>query len=623
MSVFHRRSSLLAQIRLWVLQVPLPHIPPLAIAALPIASTVSASSLIGYLKTLLNGLLDRGIQVVSYAADGSAVEQNIQESLFMSMDSYRHYSIPHPSQRLSDNAKLTQPNLAFKLGLHRGNPIVMIQDSKHALKTCRNNLFSGARLLVLGSETAMYGQVREIAEDPSSTLHRRDVEHMDRQDDSSAECLFNQLTLSFIIQHRPQYLGLSIYVYVLGELCDAYQSRHISHADRLWMVFRAKFFLEFWRHFLKVSGYPTSRYFISQPAYNILSTVIEGLILLIYVYRDYMPTGCPLLPWLHSTEACEHLFAEMRKLIPDFTYLDFVFAASKLRVLLRASYRCSPSHSASSAEYQKKAMGYQHTYMDSSGINIGLLSHYPTDSDIAEIAFLAYREATLLAQAANLLPNDQVPAPIPRPEPVNQEKTHTKLSDSSDPEDFEDPVLSAGEAFQELVELAESNEIPLEDVSVQRDNLVYASAALQAENSALMYVDPPESELRSTQLTTDLPSDNLSSETDDDIHHDRTIVMQHADPSIFLDTPIPETPILELSQDTFVVPKPSSIELNLATLVDIRKRHQNPRALKSSKNYAKLTAGISVRFSTAPLDLLNDAYFFSYRQTKLPPSQQI
>ena len=36
------------------------------------------------------------------------------------------------------------------------SPIVMIQDSKHMAKTLRNNLFSGARALVLGNHLAMY-----------------------------------------------------------------------------------------------------------------------------------------------------------------------------------------------------------------------------------------------------------------------------------------------------------------------------------------------------------------------------------------------------------------------------------------------------------------------------------
>ncbi|QRW16719.1 hypothetical protein RhiXN_04721 [Rhizoctonia solani] len=540
------KLSKASKLRLWVLQVPLPHIPPLAIAALPIASNATTQSLIGYLKLVIQGLLARGIH----------------ESLFMSMDKYRHYTVPHPSRRLPNSLSTPDP-LDFKLGLLDGktkdNPCVIIQDSKHALKTLRNTLYSGARLLVMGSRTPMYSQVRDIAEDPDSTLHRRDVENNDRQDDVSTECVFNQFTLSFVVKKRPQYLGLAVYLYIAGELGDAYQSRHILHADRLWMVLRAKFFFDFWRQFLLDSGYLLSRYFISQQAFNILTTIIEGLILLIYAYRDYMPEGTPLLPWLHSSEACEHFFAEMRKLVPDFTYLDFIFSVPKLRVLLRASYRNSPEFSAASTERQRKATGYQHTYMDSTNVDLSLLACFPTDGEIAEIAYIAYREAILLAQAVNILPDDLVPATA-----LDHTSTFDQSEEDTSPESntgvAED--LSSSEAFQELVELADAHDLPLESISIQRDNLVYANAALQTEATALI--------------------DNLPPENDADVLLDRTAVEEHTKSTTEMSDPnFLESQIQDMNSETF--PQQRSL---------IRQRHQNPRALKSSKNYAKFKAGL-------------------------------
>ncbi|KAJ1306446.1 hypothetical protein OPQ81_007449 [Rhizoctonia solani] len=539
-----------SKLRLWVLQVPLLHIPPpLAIAALPIASNVTTWLLTGHLKQIIRGLLAQGIHVISYTTDGSAIEQNIQESLFMSMDGYRHYTVPHPSQRLSNSLSTPDP-LDFKLGLLDGktmrNPCVIIQDSKHALKTLCNNLYSAGRLLVMGTETPMYSQVREIAEDPDSTLHRCDIENNDRQDDVSTECVFNQLMLSFVVNKRPQYLGLAVYLYISGELGDAYQSRHISHADHLWMVLWAKFFLDFWRQFLLNCGYLPSRYFISQPASNIMATIIEGLILLIYAYRDYMPEGTPLLPWLHSSEACEHFFGEMQKLVPEFTYLDFIFSVPKLRVLLHASYRQNPEFSAASTEHQRKATGYQHTYMDSTNVNLSLLASFPTDSEIAEIAYIAYHEAILLTQVVNILPDNLVPAAAPE---------HTNSSNQSEEDaDLEFNTvaaedLSSSEAFQELVELADAHNLPLESVSIKCDNLVYAHAALQTDATALI--------------------DNLPSENDADILLDRTTVEGHASSTMETADPnLLESRIQDINNETFSQQR-SSVELNLHVLVQI------------------------------------------------------
>ena len=62
----------------------------------------------------------------------------------------------------------------------------MIQDSNHGLKTSRNNLFTGAKLLTLGSHIAMYQYVRQAAFEAGRPLYHRDVKKTDRQDDNAA-----------------------------------------------------------------------------------------------------------------------------------------------------------------------------------------------------------------------------------------------------------------------------------------------------------------------------------------------------------------------------------------------------------------------------------------------------
>ncbi|KAJ7939920.1 hypothetical protein B0H13DRAFT_1586786 [Mycena leptocephala] len=52
----------------------------------------------------------------------------------------------------------------------------MIQVSKHALKTFRNNLFTGAHMLTFGNFTAIFHRIYEMAMDPKSPMYKRDVE---------------------------------------------------------------------------------------------------------------------------------------------------------------------------------------------------------------------------------------------------------------------------------------------------------------------------------------------------------------------------------------------------------------------------------------------------------------
>jgi len=80
----------------------------------------------------------------------------------------------------------------------------------------------------------MYSQVRDIAfsDQPDSLLYRRDVEKMDRQDDSAATRLFSAATLDFIREHHPDRIGLAAYLFVIGDVADAYHSRVASGKSR-------------------------------------------------------------------------------------------------------------------------------------------------------------------------------------------------------------------------------------------------------------------------------------------------------------------------------------------------------------------------------------------------------
>ncbi|KAE9389837.1 hypothetical protein BT96DRAFT_785558, partial [Gymnopus androsaceus JB14] len=62
--------SLATKIRLWALQIPVPGIPSLILAVLPISSTFKAHQLAEYQSILLRGLVSRGYSIISMASDG-------------------------------------------------------------------------------------------------------------------------------------------------------------------------------------------------------------------------------------------------------------------------------------------------------------------------------------------------------------------------------------------------------------------------------------------------------------------------------------------------------------------------------------------------------------------------
>ena len=258
-------------------------------AAEAIANDLSADELYSKSKQVIEGLQSHGVNIVSYASDGAAVERAVQDLFVSKANAVLSIKVPDPEQQ--------EYTLRIPLFGPSRSPVVMVQDSKHALKTLRNNLFSGARLLVLGNHTAMYSQVRDIAfsDHPESPLYRRDVEKMDRQDDNAATRLFSAATLNFLTERHPDRVGLAVYLFVMGEAVDAYQSRTIGHLERVKMVLRCRYFLRLWKRFLQAAGYNEAKYYISKEADDILNKLIDGLLALVYVYRDNLGGEYPLL----------------------------------------------------------------------------------------------------------------------------------------------------------------------------------------------------------------------------------------------------------------------------------------------------------------------------------------
>ena len=95
----------------------------------------------------------------------------------------------------------------------------------------------------MGFFGAFFAQLRELAINPAGPLFTRDVEKVDRQDDCAAARTFSASALEFQMKEYSDQRGLSIYLFVLGELVDAWQNRNISHIARAKMVLRARFFL--------------------------------------------------------------------------------------------------------------------------------------------------------------------------------------------------------------------------------------------------------------------------------------------------------------------------------------------------------------------------------------------
>jgi hypothetical protein len=85
-----------------------------------------------------------------------------------------------------------------------------------------------------------------------------------------------------------------------------------------------------------------------------------------------------LLPWLHSTEANEHIFGILRQLKPDSTNADFLYYHSKMRTLLIAAFNDVLDEQQANCT----AAGYLHSYFISKDLDLNALSSWPSAQEL-------------------------------------------------------------------------------------------------------------------------------------------------------------------------------------------------------------------------------------------------
>ncbi|KAF7424768.1 hypothetical protein PC9H_010079 [Pleurotus ostreatus] len=540
------------KLRLWSIIIPLPKVTPgIVFACLGIPTDLSADDLYLYLKKILDGLVENEIQVVSYACDGTEVERAVQHKLITECkDSNAAISYTIQNDNIADPVTVTIP-------IYQGQPIVMVQDSKHSLKTFRNNLFSGARLLTLGNYVAAYHFIRTIAFTPNSPLYHRDVEKLDRQDDSAAARLFSAATLEFIVHaQNPEYTGIIIYLFVFGELVDAYQNRNISHIERIKMALRARYFINSWKAYLGATGYRQAQHFLSREAVDIANIIVEGIIGLIIVYRDRVDGIVPLLPWLHSTEACEHTFAEARAIVKDFTLLDFLHMIPKLGVKMREAVFTAKVTGAN-----KTANGYCHTYFDSSGIDLLNLTIMPSNHDIEAAAREAAFEADTLIHLLGIrssmlhgLPDSHQPRSCHLP------TINSWFVDEEEVSSDEEDSICDAEEFQKVIAIEDNH--PVSRSNVEDDHLMSLSCTgvALAINDFIAVQSLPEPDPEDVEVSLMQESANIRAAT--------------ALPGLCL----PSEPTKPLGQGSQTLD-----DLDFSDLINLRRLHQTEHAIRATR----------------------------------------
>ncbi|KAJ7055055.1 hypothetical protein C8F01DRAFT_1234841 [Mycena amicta] len=458
------------KLRLWVISIPFPGIPPLVIAVLPIATGYDAAVLIKYQLQLLDGLVERSYRFISNIADGAAVERDVQARVAAKAKCVAH-SIEPPHG--SDESPLSIPLYDYK-----GNIFINTQDPSHARKTGRNNAMSGARGMVLGDFVVHYHQLYDLAVNTTdSPLYEKDVAGYDKQDDNAANRVFSSATLSKLLDNLEENMGLVAYLFVIGEMVDAYASRTMPHKKRAGAVIRAHLFFTTWKQLLQKTGYPLSRYYISHPADKIFKMLIDGLLGLIIIHRDHLPSNdIPLLPWKHGSMANEHAFAAIRAVFPDFSLVQVLTLLPNLRATMTRAKQALFSK----GSFKRTRDGYTLCDLEEDAqVNYAELAKFPSDAELTDIFGEAIEENhtlwTLLHVDVRTLAELSTPSNIP-----------AELARADDDNDAPAAVLELGigdeltaalSAVQQVTGLSKAEEAEV-------DACAYAAAGLVVDSLA-------------------------------------------------------------------------------------------------------------------------------------------
>ena len=183
----------------------------MVIALIPNKGSDTADAIFQLHKQLIMEIAPQlNLHILSLGSDGAITEYQAQQLIY----------------KIQTNEKLTieVPQLDIKFScpiFDNVGPVIRVQDPKHAKKTARNAVMSGARLLTFGNSSARFDHLLMLINYQNSVLYKNDVIKLDRQDDAAAYRTFCSSNFHQCLmadhQIRPGMEGFVIYLFVIGK----------------------------------------------------------------------------------------------------------------------------------------------------------------------------------------------------------------------------------------------------------------------------------------------------------------------------------------------------------------------------------------------------------------------
>ncbi|CAK5262410.1 unnamed protein product [Mycena citricolor] len=401
-----KAEAIATQVWVLALKIPLPNMPVFPVAFVPNKGDMTAGDVHGIYVQLRSLCAEAGIKLLATGSDGAKAEVNAQQML-MNEDT---------PKRLSCTNKKYGIFLSCPVHNDTG-PLISNTDPDHALKTTRNNLLTGTHLLILGGLYICHSVLMTLLSLKGTVLYRKDIFNTDKQDDGAARRMFTASLLRILVNEEGDLVkmslgGLFMFLFVFGELFDAWTQRKMTHIQRLVCVFRARHFMNIWRISVFSASdrypnfFPPQQSFIADSSFQILIRLCDQFVLLLLAHLEYYP-DVPFMPWHHGTHYLEHFYGIAWSFVPEF---------SQGQLVEMYKHICIRQHILSTGQYTTKKEkdsnnGYTFDYVDANmtTAEIKMLKEIPSREQIDEACAVAWHEAAEIARQLGNMPIPSLP----------------------------------------------------------------------------------------------------------------------------------------------------------------------------------------------------------------------
>ena len=190
---------------------------------------------------------------------------------------------------------------------------LLLQDTVHILTKLRNRLLKPDAFLPMGTFVASASHLRHVVETEPRLTHNltmTDLNNKDRMNFRAVTRMTSDAVLE-CVRKVPESDGTLAYLQIMQDVMDSYLSETLASDRRVFLVWRALFFLRRWRHWLQLEGHSVTDSFVSANAYVCVEVNAHCLVLAIRRLRE---EGTPeyFLPHLFSSQPCESAFRDAR-----------------------------------------------------------------------------------------------------------------------------------------------------------------------------------------------------------------------------------------------------------------------------------------------------------------------